>query len=198
MRHLASAGTPKGLCGAPPLLSPAGYRAYGAAAASVNGGGGNRSCSLPSPCSASSSLTSVASSGPAGRLTRAWWDLQRFGLTPDKLPRRVHNPQAPPVFLISIPKSGTHLLERALCLHPLLYRRLERTLSREHCRWNQPQREHCRRNKQANESPPSTGAPREQDTGPIRERSSQAAEERPERRGRPETAAGAEQRPWDR
>jgi hypothetical protein len=72
----------------------------------------------------------MVSSGPAGRLARTWWDLQRFGLTPDKLPRRIRNPHAPPVFLVSIPKSGTHLLERALCLHPMLYRRLERTLSR--------------------------------------------------------------------
>jgi hypothetical protein len=34
------------------------------------------------------------------------------------------------VLLVSIPKSGTHLLERALCLHPLLFRKVAPTLSR--------------------------------------------------------------------
>jgi len=35
------------------------------------------------------------------------------------------------VFCVSIPKSGTHLLERALCLHPELYRKLVPTVSGE-------------------------------------------------------------------
>src|SRR2546427_9566314 len=52
------------------------------------------------------------------------WTFERFGLTPGKLARRVADTGAPRVFCISIPKAGTHLLERALCLHPRLYRKL--------------------------------------------------------------------------
>ncbi|HEY6056822.1 MAG TPA: sulfotransferase domain-containing protein [Candidatus Limnocylindrales bacterium] len=38
---------------------------------------------------------------------------------------------------VSIPKAGTHLLERALCLHPRLYRKLLPTVSEENVdRWN--------------------------------------------------------------
>jgi hypothetical protein len=59
---------------------------------------------------------------------RRTWDLQRFGLTPAKLVRRVSNAGTPAVFAVSIPKAGTHLLERALCLHPKLYRRLMPTV----------------------------------------------------------------------
>jgi hypothetical protein len=53
----------------------------------------------------------------------ALWNLDRFGLAPRKLASRFHNQSAPRIFSVSIPKSGTHLLERALCLHPRLYRR---------------------------------------------------------------------------
>src|SRR6266542_3538406 len=59
-----------------------------------------------------------------GSVSKALWDVRRFGLTPSKLVRRVHDPGAPRVFCVSIPKAGTHLLERALCLHPELYRKL--------------------------------------------------------------------------
>jgi hypothetical protein len=72
----------------------------------------------------------MAAPAESSWVARKWWDLQRFGLTPDKLARRVRNPDAPPVLLVSIPKSGTHLLERALCLHPLLFRKVAPTLSR--------------------------------------------------------------------
>jgi len=41
---------------------------------------------------------------------------------------RVRPPDAPRVLIVSIPKAGTHLAERALCLHPALHRRLTRTL----------------------------------------------------------------------
>jgi hypothetical protein len=68
--------------------------------------------------------------GASGWLAGRWWTLQRFGLTPRKLLRRSRNPDAHPVLLVSVPKSGTHLLERALCLHPSLYRRLAPTLLR--------------------------------------------------------------------
>lgn len=59
---------------------------------------------------------------------RRWWDAERFGLVPTKLLRRALNRTEPKVFLNSIPKSGTHLMERALCLHPRLYRRIVPTL----------------------------------------------------------------------
>ncbi|MGH2740220.1 MAG: hypothetical protein ACRDH6_07045 [Actinomycetota bacterium] len=57
------------------------------------------------------------------------WTLQRFGLSPSKLLARVANSGAPRVFCVSIPKAGTHLLERALCLHPKLYRKLLPTIT---------------------------------------------------------------------
>lgn len=39
------------------------------------------------------------------------------------------NPGAPRVLCVSLPKAGTHLLERAVCLHPALYRRLAPTIN---------------------------------------------------------------------
>jgi sulfotransferase 6B1 len=62
-------------------------------------------------------------------LPRNAWTLERFGLSPQKLRYRVANSGAPRVFTVSIPKAGTHLLERALCLHPRLYRKLLPTVS---------------------------------------------------------------------
>lgn len=55
------------------------------------------------------------------------WDMKRFGVGP----RRPGSTQAPgaAVFANSIPKAGTHLTERALCLHPGLSRRLTPTLT---------------------------------------------------------------------
>jgi len=64
-------------------------------------------------------------------VARQRWTLERFGLSPGKLPRRAGSGGPPPVFCVSIPKSGTHLLERALCLHPALYRKLVPTVSGE-------------------------------------------------------------------
>ncbi len=66
---------------------------------------------------------------PAQRVARLWWTAERFGLTPRKCWARVSNRSEPRVLCICIPKSGTHLLERALCLHPRLYRRLIRTIN---------------------------------------------------------------------
>lgn len=57
------------------------------------------------------------------------WTLERFGLTPSGLRRRISDPGAPRVLSVSIPKAGTHLLERALCLHPQLYRKLVPTVT---------------------------------------------------------------------
>lgn len=62
-------------------------------------------------------------------LPRNAWTLERFGLTPRKLRYRVANSGAPRVFTVSVPKAGTHLLERALCLHPRLHRKLLPTVS---------------------------------------------------------------------
>lgn len=56
------------------------------------------------------------------------WTLQRFGLTPEKLWARLINRDEPKILCISVPKSGTHLLERALCLHPKLYRAVQPTI----------------------------------------------------------------------
>ena len=63
------------------------------------------------------------------QLSRRLWDTQRFGLSPDKWKARVLNANEPKILCVSIPKSGTHLLERALCLHPRLYRRFIRTVN---------------------------------------------------------------------
>ncbi len=62
------------------------------------------------------------------RIQRFVWDLNRFGLTPGKLVARAINRTEPRVVVISVPKAGTHLVERLLCLHPRVYRPLVRTL----------------------------------------------------------------------
>jgi sulfotransferase family protein len=62
------------------------------------------------------------------RVGRELWTLKRFGLSPGKIPRRVLNRAEPKILCISPPKSGTHLLERALCLHPRLYRKIMPTI----------------------------------------------------------------------
>jgi hypothetical protein len=65
------------------------------------------------------------------------WTLERFGLSPSKLVRRLGRGGVPAVFCVSMPKSGTHLLERALCLHPVLYRKVLPTVSDENIdRWH--------------------------------------------------------------
>lgn len=56
------------------------------------------------------------------------WDLERFGFTPNKFFKRVQNRSLRGVVCNSIPKAGTHLLERSLCLHPDLYRNLLPTI----------------------------------------------------------------------
>ena len=74
--------------------------------------------------------TGSAQRAPAAAwVSRQAWTLERFGLSPGKLPKRLSDQGAPRVFCVSIPKSGTHLLERALCLHPALYRKLVPTIS---------------------------------------------------------------------
>jgi hypothetical protein len=69
-------------------------------------------------------------------LPRNRWTLERFGLSPEALPLRLRNEGAPEVFFVSIPKAGTHLLERALCLHPQIYRKLIPTVTGDNiARW---------------------------------------------------------------
>lgn len=63
-------------------------------------------------------------------LRKQLWNLQRFGLTPRGLWQRLVPPEVPPVLLVSLPKSGTHLVERALCLWPQLYRVVKPTIRR--------------------------------------------------------------------
>jgi sulfotransferase 6B1 len=67
-------------------------------------------------------------------LDRHRWTLQRFGLSAAKAPYRILAPGAPRVMCVSIPKAGTHLLERALCLHPKLYRKIVPTITDEKVR----------------------------------------------------------------
>lgn len=66
--------------------------------------------------------------------SRAWeknlWNFLRFGLIPGKVVSRVlPNREQPNILCICIPKAGTHLLERILCLHPHLYRKLLPTIN---------------------------------------------------------------------
>lgn len=62
------------------------------------------------------------------QIKRFLWDLERFGVTSRKVRARLSNRAEPRIMLISVPKAGTHLLERALCLHPRLYRPIIPTL----------------------------------------------------------------------
>lgn len=58
-----------------------------------------------------------------------WWTLQRFGFSPTKIVYRVSNQNQPKILCISIPKAGTHLVERILCLYPRFYRTLIPTIN---------------------------------------------------------------------
>jgi hypothetical protein len=64
-------------------------------------------------------------------LSRHRWTAERFGLTPRKLVSRVSAAGLPKVLCVSLPKAGTHLIERAVCLHPRLYRPMLPTLNPE-------------------------------------------------------------------
>lgn len=55
-------------------------------------------------------------------LGRKWWTLQRFGYSPTKMLYRFTNRYHSKIICISLPKAGTHLVERLLCLYPPLYR----------------------------------------------------------------------------
>ena len=64
-------------------------------------------------------------------LTRHWWTAERFGVTPRKLLERVTQTRLPKVLCVSLPKAGTHLVERAVCLHAGMHRRILPTLNPE-------------------------------------------------------------------
>ncbi len=61
--------------------------------------------------------------------SRLAWDLRRFGVTPAGLLARVLPRDRPRVVCVSIPKAGTHLLERVVCQVPGQYRPLLPTLN---------------------------------------------------------------------
>tara|TARA_B100000676_G_C18029581_1_gene817787 strand:+ start:147 stop:974 length:828 start_codon:yes stop_codon:yes gene_type:complete len=64
------------------------------------------------------------------KINKLKWDLTRFGLTPSKLyHRRFSKTMLPIIFSNSVPKAGTHLVERLLCLHPNYYRKILPTLN---------------------------------------------------------------------
>jgi hypothetical protein len=68
---------------------------------------------------------------------RSRWNLQRFGLTPQKVVARITNRNESKIICVTLPKAGTHLLERALCLHPRLYRKIIPTLDERNIqRWD--------------------------------------------------------------
>jgi hypothetical protein len=64
-------------------------------------------------------------------LTKHWWTAERFGVTPRRLVARVTRSGLPKVLCVSVPKAGTHLVERAICLHPGMHRRILPTLNPE-------------------------------------------------------------------
>ena len=65
-------------------------------------------------------------------LQQYMFDLQRFGVAPDKIMAQMsgRKAKAPRVLTVTMPKSGTNLLQRILVLHPLLGRAWLPTLGR--------------------------------------------------------------------
>lgn len=74
-------------------------------------------------------------------LEQYMFDAQRFGLSPQKIMARVSGKTkaAPRVLTVTMPKSGTNLLQRILVLHPLLHRAWLPTLGRRNAeKWSNP------------------------------------------------------------
>lgn len=66
-------------------------------------------------------------------------DIERFGYSPKKLYSRIfeNRESLPKIISVSVPKSGTNLIQRILTLHPQLYRRIVPTLGRRnHEKWS--------------------------------------------------------------
>mgnify|MGYP001407164782 CR=1 FL=1 len=69
------------------------------------------------------------------------YDLERFGLTPTKMLARINGTtaNAPRILTVTMPKSGTNLLQRILVLHPALSRAWLPTLGRRNAKkWSRP------------------------------------------------------------
>ncbi|NTU74012.1 sulfotransferase domain-containing protein [Candidatus Roizmanbacteria bacterium] len=64
------------------------------------------------------------------KLVNYVYDVERFGFSPVKIWNRlfIDRGDLPKILTVSIPKSGTNLLQRVLILHPMLYRRIMPTL----------------------------------------------------------------------
>lgn len=61
-------------------------------------------------------------------LRRRAWDAKRFGVSAAGIGQKLGLGSEPKIVSISIPKAGTHLIERVLCLHPGLSRVISRTV----------------------------------------------------------------------
>lgn len=74
-------------------------------------------------------------------LSQYIFDLERFGVSPSKLSVRLSGQvrHAPRILTVTMPKSGTNLLQRILVLHPALSRAWLPTLGRRNKdKWNNP------------------------------------------------------------
>lgn len=62
--------------------------------------------------------------------------INKFGLTPDKLACRISGKsnQIPKIFCVTVPKSGTHLLQQALLMYTPIYRYFSRVLNNANCK----------------------------------------------------------------
>ncbi|MGJ8676106.1 MAG: sulfotransferase domain-containing protein [Akkermansiaceae bacterium] len=63
------------------------------------------------------------------QINKHYWNSQRFGFDPKSIYSRLAgNTVNHRILVVSIPKAGTHLIERAICLWPQCYRTLKPTL----------------------------------------------------------------------
>lgn len=62
-------------------------------------------------------------------LAKAQWDAERFGLSFSKIRERARYRSREKVLIVSIPKAGTHLIERLICLVPGYYRKMSPTVT---------------------------------------------------------------------
>lgn len=71
------------------------------------------------------------------------YDFERFGLTPTKIGAQIFglSSKCPRILTVTMPKSGTNLLQRILLLHPYLSRSFLNTLgNRNLSKWSDPER----------------------------------------------------------
>lgn len=73
---------------------------------------------------------------PVKEVNKYFGYANKFGLTPFKLYQRVSGEsyKYPKIFCVSIPKSGTHLIQRLLLMHPPIYRNFMRVLNNTTCK----------------------------------------------------------------